>query len=270
MPDNPISESVNKQGHRIHPTAVVDPRAQVDSDVQIGPYAIIGPDVTISSGCRIGAHVLIDGHTTIGKNNRFFTGAVVGSQSQDLKYRGGRTSLVIGDNNTIREYTTINVSTSEEKSTIIGSNNLLMAYAHVAHECLVRDGIVMANNATLAGHVTVEDKAILGGLAAVHQFARVGTLAIVGGCSKVVKDVMPYSMVDGHPAQWQGVNFIGLKRNGWSDEDRAHIKKAFKIICRSNLNTTQALERLRSEFDGCAGADHLIEFIERSERGVCK
>ena len=128
----------------------------------------------------------------------------------------------------------------------------------------------MANNATLAGHVTVDDKAILGGLAAVHQFVRVGTLAIVGGCSKVIKDVLPYSMVDGHPAKWQGVNAIGLKRSGWSDDVRAKIKKAFKTICRSNLNTSQALERLRSEFNSCTEIDHLIEFIESSSRGVCK
>lgn len=268
--NNKNSKKIDTNERRVHPTAVVDPKAEIDSGVEIGAYSVIGPNVIIGRGCMIGAHVVIDGYTTIGENNRFFTGAVVGSESQDLKYGGGKTRLIIGDNNTIREYTTINTSTSEENATTIGNNNLLMAYSHVAHECVVRDGIVMANNATLAGHVTVEDKVILGGLAAVHQFSRIGTMAIVGGCSKVIKDIMPFSMVDGHPAKWHGVNSIGMKRNGIEEEVRAKIKKAFRIICRSKLNVQQALEKLRSDFDGCAETDHLIEFIENSDRGVCR
>jgi len=255
---------------RIHPSAVIHKTAQIGEDVVIGPYAVIGPRAAIGRGCVIGPHVVIDGLTTIGEGNRFFTGAVVGSQPQDLKYRGGDTRLVIGDNNTIREYVTINTSTSEENETRIGDNNLLMAYVHVAHECRVHSGVVMANNATLAGHVAVEDKAILGGLAAVHQFVTIGTMAIVGGCSKVLQDVLPYSMVDGHPASWHGVNFVGLKRNALPEEVRAKLKKAFKIICRSNLNTSQAIEKLRAELDACAEIDHLIAFIEKSSRGICK
>lgn len=257
-------------GRGLHPTAIIDSKAEIDSDVEIGPYSIIGPNVTIGKGCRIGAHVVIDGYTTIGENNRFFTGAVVGSQPQDLKYTGGKCRLIIGDGNTIREYATINTSTSEENATRIGNGNLLMAYTHVAHECEIRDGVVMANDATLAGHVTIEDKVILGGLAAVHQFVRLGTTAIIGGCSKVTKDIMPYSMVDGHPARWQGVNFVGLKRNGVPEDTRADIKKAFKIVCRSNLNTSQALEKVRAQFDGRPEINLLIEFIESSSRGVCK
>jgi UDP-N-acetylglucosamine acyltransferase len=260
----------NNQGVAIHPTAVVDAGAEIDSDVEIGPYSIIGPNVKIAKGCRTGAHVVIDGYTTIGEDNRFFTGAVIGSQPQDLKYKGGRCGLTIGAGNTIREYTTINTSTSEENVTNIGNGNLLMAYTHVAHECEIQDGVVMANAATLAGHVRVEDKVILGGLAAVHQFVRLGTSAIIGGCSKVTKDIMPYSMVDGHPASWQGVNFVGLKRSGISEETRADIKKAFKIVCRSNLNTSQALEKIRAELDGRPEVDLIIEFIENSTRGVCK
>ncbi|RJP23632.1 MAG: acyl-ACP--UDP-N-acetylglucosamine O-acyltransferase [Candidatus Abyssobacteria bacterium SURF_5] len=263
-------KTAEKRGTKIHKTAVVDTNAQIDSDVSIGPYAIIGPDVTIAGGCTIGPHVVIDGVTTIGRNNRFFTGAIVGSQPQDLKYRGEKTRLTIGEGNTIREYSTINTSTSEENETRIGDNNLLMAYTHVAHECVVQNGVVLANNATLAGHVTVEDKAILGGLAAVHQFVRVGTLAIIGGCSKVIQDVLPYSMVDGHPCAWHGVNFVGLKRSGLPEEVRSNIKKAFKIVCRSNLNTSQAIERLRAEFGSCAEINHLIDFIEKSSRGICK
>jgi UDP-N-acetylglucosamine acyltransferase len=250
--------------------AVVDKKALIGDDVVIGPHSVIGPDVTIGRGCALGAHVVIDGFTTIGENNRIFTGAVIGSPPQDLKYRGEKTRLIIGDNNTIREYATINTSTSEEHETRVGDNNLLMAYAHIAHECALRNGIVLANNATLAGHVTVEDKVILGGLAAVHQFVRIGTMAIVGGCSKAIQDVLPYSMVDGHPTMWHGVNFVGLKRNGVSEDVRAKLKKAFKILCRSNLNTTQAVEKIRAELDSCAEISHLIAFIETSSRGICK
>ena len=265
-----ISDSKDDNKTQIHPTAVVDPKAQIDSGVVIGPYSIIGPDVTLGSGCRVGGHVVIDGHTTIGKNNIFFTGAVIGSQPQDLKYGGGKCRLIVGDNNTMREYMTISVSTSEENATRIGSNNLFMAYSHIAHECDIRDGVVMANDATLAGHVTVEDKAILGGLAAVHQFVRLGTMAIIGGHSKVTKDILPYSMVDGHPAKWRGVNSVGMKRSEMSGETRASVKKALKIICRSDLNTSQALEKIRAEFDGLPEIEHLIDFIESSSRGICK
>jgi UDP-N-acetylglucosamine acyltransferase len=255
---------------QIHPTAVVHKDAQIASGVVIEPYAIIGPHVVIGEETWIGPHVVLDGYTIIGKNNRIFAGAVIGTASQDLKYQGGKTFVIVGDDNTIREYATINTSTSEEHPTRVGNNNLLMAYTHIAHECSVSDGVVMANNATLAGHVTVEEKAILGGLSAVHQFVRVGKMAIVGGCSKVIQDVMPYSMVDGHPTRWQSVNFVGLKRNGVPEEVRTEIKRAFKIVCRSNLNTSQALERLRAEFNSCPEIDHLIEFIENSSRGICK
>jgi UDP-N-acetylglucosamine acyltransferase len=264
------SNEGNYAGGNIHATAIVEPGAVIGEGVTIGPYSIIGSDVTIGAGCTIGGHVIIDGHTIIGENNRIFTGAIVGSQAQDLKCRGGRCRLIIGNDNTIREYVTINTSTSEENETRIGSGNLLMAYAHVAHECEIRDMVIMANNATLAGHVIVENKAMIGGLVAVHQFVRLGSMAIIGGGSKVTKDVMPYSMVDGHPARWHGVNFVGLKRNGISGQARSDIKKAFKIICRSNLNTVQALEQLRTQLGGTPETDHIIEFIENSSRGVCK
>ncbi len=264
------TDRMEKDGVQIHPTAVVDPKAEIGSDVVIGPYSVVGSDVRIGQGCRIGAHVVIEGHTTIGDNNRFFAGAIVGSEPQDIKFKGGKCRLIIGDNNIIREYVTISISTSDERATRIGNDNLLMAYAHVAHDCELQNRIIMANNATLGGHVVIEDKVILGGLAAVHQFVRLGTMAIVGGCTKATKDIMPYSMVDGHPARWHGINFVGLKRNGISREVRTEIKKAFKIICRSNLNTSQALKRVRAEFDGRPEIDRLIEFIENSNRGICK
>lgn len=260
----------DEQERRIHPTAIIDPKAEIDTDVAIGPYSIVGPNVRIGKGCRIGVHVFIDGNTTIGKNNQFSTGAIIGSPPQDLKHRGGRYSLVIGDNNIVREYATINTSTSMENSTCIGSNNIFMAYSHVAHDCDIHNGVVMANYSALAGHVIVEDRAILGGLVGIHQFVRVGTLAMIGGLSKATKDVMPYSMVDGHPARWQGINFVGLKRNGIPGDTRTDIKRAFKIVCRSNLNTSQALDRLRGTFDGRPEISHLIEFIQSSSRGVCK
>lgn len=262
-------EKDTSQQYRIHPTAVIHKSAQIAADVEVGPYSFIGPHVIVGNGCSIGPRVVIEGYTSIGENNRFFTGAVVGSPPQDLKYHGGISRLVIGDNNIIREYVTINTATSEENATCIGNGNLLMAYVHVAHECDVRNGVVMANSVALAGHVTIDDKAIIGGLTGVHQFVTVGTMAIIGGCSKVVKDILPYSMADGNPTECHGVNFIGLKRNGVPEDARANIKKAFKIICRSNLNTSQALERLRAEFDSCAEIDHLIEFIEKSSRGIC-
>lgn len=263
-------ESAENAGVLIHPTAAVDRAANIASDVIVGPYSVIGPDVSVGRGCVIGSHVVIDGVTTIGENNRFFTGAVVGSQPQDLKYGGAKTGLVIGNNNTVREYVTINTATSEGHETQIGNDNLIMAYCHIAHECTIQNGVVMANCSTLAGHVTVEDKAILGGLAGVHQFVRIGTMAIVGGCSKAIQDILPYSMVDGHPAVWHGVNFVGLKRCGVPEDVRMKIKRASKIICRSNLNTSQAIEKIRAELDTCAEVERLVAFIEESSRGICK
>lgn len=253
----------------IHKTAIVNKKAQIDNNVEIGPFTVIDENVKIGSGTKIGAHCLISKNVIIGKDCEIFTGAIIGSASQDKKALSEETNLLIGDNNVIREYVTINRATGEGQSTIIGSNNLLMAYCHVAHDCVIGDNVVIANAGTLAGHVELENEVILGGLAGVHQFIKIGRLAIIGGCSKVVKDIPPYAMVDGHPAKVCGVNSVGLERAGFNDEIRSNIKKAyrkilFKGITKSNLIIE--LERLIQSDE----IKHLIKFIVSSERGIAR
>ena len=206
---------------KIHPTALVDKKAKLADDIEVGPYAIIGPDAEIQSSTSIGPYVAIEGYTAIGKNCRIFTGSCIGSPPQDLKYKKGTKSfLKIGNNNIIREYVTLNPGTEEEGLTSLGNDNLLMAYSHVAHDCKVGNECVIANAGTLAGHVTLEDKVVIGGLTAIHQFVRVGKLSIIGGCSKVVQEIPPFSTCDGHPARIYGLNLIGLRRSkmstGWT------------------------------------------------------
>ena len=254
----------------IHPTAIIDKKAQLAEDVQIGPNTIIGPDVKIGQGSIIGANCVIQGWSTLGKNNKVFTGVVIGSSPQDLKFKDGKTEVVIGDNNTLREYITVNPGTDEGESTQIGSNNLLMAYSHVGHNCFIANNVVMSNAATLAGHVVIEDKAIIGGLGGVHQFARVGKYSIVGGCSKVIKDVPPFSMVDGHPARIYGLNVIGLRRAGFSAQTRALIKKSFKIIFRSGLSVSHAVDKVKQDLELTPEISYLCAFIEKSKRGLSK
>ncbi len=255
---------------KIDATAIIHPTAELANDVEVGPYATIGEGAVIGGDTRVGPRVSIERWTRIGSRCRIFTGAVVGSISQDMKYRGEKSSLVIGDNNTIREYVTINLGSDEKSQTTIGNDNLLMAYAHVAHDCRVGNNVILANGATLAGHVVIEDGAIIGGLVAIHQFDRVGTLAIVGGCSKVVKDVPPYSMVDGHPTRVYGLNSVGLRRAGLSGELRSNLKHAFKILCNLKLAIPSALERIKEEVPDSPEVAHLIQFVESSKRGICR
>ena len=200
----------------IHSTAVVHKKAKLGQDVEIGPYAVIGEHATIGRGTKIGPHCVIEGWTSLGKNCRIFSGAVVGSVSQDLKFKGRRSFVKIGDNNTIREYATINRGTRQDSVTSIGNDNLIMSYAHIAHDCLIGNKVIIAHCGTLAGYVTIEDAVIVGGLVGIHQFVRIGTLAIIGGCSKVVEHIPPYAMADGHPTKIYGLNTIGLNRNGIS------------------------------------------------------
>ncbi len=254
----------------IHKTAIIDKKAQLAEDVQIGPNTIIGSNVKIGSGCWIGPNCVLEGWTTLGKNNKVFTGAVLGSPPQDLKFRDEKTEVIIGDNNTIREYITINPGTAQGESTRIGNNNLLMAYTHIAHNCLISNNVVIANAGTLAGHVVVEDNAIVGGLGAMHQFVRVGKYSIVGGCSKLIKDAPPFSMVDGHPARVYGLNVIGLRRAGFSAQTRALIKKAFKIIFRSGLRVSHAVDKVKQDLELTPEISYLCEFIEKSERGLSR
>lgn len=254
----------------IHPNAIVSKKAKLGKDVVIGPHAVIGDNVTIADGTSIGAFCVIDGYTTIGKNCKIFTGAVVGSIPQDLKYKGQKTFLEIGDNNIIREYATLNTGTEEGGGkTSVGNNNLLMAYSHVAHDCSVGNECIIANNGTLAGHVTIEDKAVVGGLVAIHQFCRVGKLSIIGGCSKVVQDIPPFSTCDGHPARTYGLNIIGLRRTEISTNAMASLRQAFKIVFNSGLSTSHALEKIAAELTATPEVEYLVNFIKNSKRGVC-
>lgn len=252
---------------QIHLTAIVDPGAQIGADVVIGPYCIIGDKVEIGDGSWLQHHVTVLGPSKIGKNNRFHAYASIGQQSQDLKYAGEPTYLEIGDDNNFREFVTVNRGTMPGTKTIIGSHNHLLSYAHIAHDCIVGSYCIFSNNGTLAGHVTVEDHVILGGLTAVHQFCRLGKFAITGGCSKIVQDVAPFTIADGNPARARGINQIGLQRHGYSDEQVLALRAAFKTIYRSKLNIGQALEQLRASSPD-ANVQHVIDFVSSSQRGI--
>ena len=254
--------------NQIHSTALISKSAKLADDIVIGPYAVIGDDVTIGSNTKIGAYCLIVGNTAIGKSCQIFTGAVLGSPPQDLKYKGEKSFLEIGDNNVIREYCTFNPGTEEGGKTIVGGNNIFMAYSHVAHDCRVGNHCIIANNGTLAGYVTIEDSAVIGGLVAVHQFVRVGELSIVGGCSKVVQDIPPYSTCDGHPAYVYGLNLIGLRRHGVAREVIAKLNRAFKILFHSGATTKHALEEIEKEIEPCEEISRLVDFIRNSKRGI--
>lgn len=255
---------------KIHPTAVVDKKAKLADDIEVGPYAIIGPDVEIGSSTRIGSHAVVEGHTTIGENCRIFTGACIGSIPQDLKYKGEKSFLKIGNNNIIREYVTLNPGTHEGGVTFIGNGNLLMAYSHVAHDCKIENGCIIANAGTLAGYVTLEDRTVVGGLTAIHQFVRVGKMSIIGGCSKVVQDIPPFSTCDGHPARVYGLNLVGLKRSSVSKDARDALRRSFKILFHSGLSVKNAVEKVYREVEHFGEVDYLLDFVKNSERGVCR
>ena len=254
----------------IHPTAIVHSSAELGSGVVIGPYSIIEAGVVIGDGTQVGARVSIEGNTTVGRENQIFTGAVIGSVTQDKKFDGGVSYLKIGDRNKIREYVTMNPGTGDGTETVIGDDNLVMAYAHVAHDCVIHNHVIIANAGTLAGHVEIEDYAIVGGLCGVHQFVRIGSRSIIGGNSKVVQDIPPYMMADGHPAKAYGLNSVGLERAQVSKEDRAILKRAFKTIFRAGLTTKSAIETLKSDTRKSTLLDRLITFLEKSDRGICK
>ena len=259
-------------GVGIHSTAIIDPRAELGNDVTIAPYVVMGPNVTIGDGTAIGPYVVVEGHTQIGKNNTVYAGAVLGSRSQALDDHGGESNLRVGDGNIFREYVTVNCGFAEDtgRTTVIGNNNLFMALTHVAHDCHVGNNVVIANLSGLGGHVTVEDRAVLGGMAAIHQFVTIGSMSFVGGLAKVVKDVLPYMIVDGNPAVCRGINSVGLMRNDVSDTSRRALKKVYRLLCQSSLNTSQAVAKIEREVDNCPEIAHLIDFIRRSERGICK
>jgi len=260
----------NKSKTLIHEGARVAKKANLGLNVSVGPGSIIGDNVTIGDNTQIGAYCVIEGNTCLGKSCKVFTGAVIGSDPQDLKYKGEKNFIVIGDNNILREYITVNPGTGEGGKTIIGNSNLLMAYSHIAHDCIVGSDCVIANSGTLAGHVEIQDRVVIGGLVAIHQFCRVGKQSIIGGCSKVVQDIPPFSTCDGHPARVYGVNLIGLRRSGVKNEEIAKIKQAFKIAFFSGLNKTHALEELQKEFKETGLIWDLVSFIQTSQRGICK
>ncbi|MBI4982369.1 MAG: acyl-ACP--UDP-N-acetylglucosamine O-acyltransferase [Candidatus Omnitrophica bacterium] len=255
---------------QIHSTAIVSKKAKLGQGVCVGPYSLISDNAAIGDNTVIGSHCVVEGNTTIGSNCRIFTGAVVGSQPQDLKFKGERVFLEIGDNNIIREYCTLNPGTEEGGKTIVGSNNLFMAYSHIAHDCRVGSYCVLANSGTLAGHVTIEDRAVVGGLVAIHQFVRVGKLSIIGGCSKVVQDIPPYSTCDGHPASVFGLNLVGLRRNNVSKDSMQALDKAYKLLFNSGLLVKHALEKVEKEVNLTPEVSHLIDFVKTSERGIAR
>jgi UDP-N-acetylglucosamine acyltransferase len=257
----------------IHSTAIVYPGAQIADDAEIGPYAVIGAHVKIGSGTKVGPHAVIDGWTEIGENNTIFHMASVGAVPQDLKYKGEETYLKIGNGNTIREFATLHLGTvTGDGETTVGDGNLFMAYSHVAHDCHLGSNIVMANSATLAGHVNVEDYAILGGLCAIHQFVTVGESVMIGGGAMVANDIPPYTILtgEGRDLKLRGLNLIGLKRRGFADEAVSSLKKAYKILAFSGLKLSEAVERMKAEVSPSPEVDKFISFIESSKRGICR
>src|ERR1051325_4027810 len=254
----------------IHSSAVIHPNARIGSECEIGPYCVIGPNVTLGPKCKLHSHVVIDGHTTLGSGNEIFPFASIGLQTQDLKWKGGITRTEIGNDNTFREYVTIHSATSDGETTVVGSDNHILAYCHVAHNCVLGSHIIMSNVATLGGHVVVEDHAVVGGLAAVHQFCRIGKLSMIGGCSKVVQDVPPFMMADGNPAETRTINKIGMERNGISDESQSALRLAYKILFRDGLTIPNALARIEDELPALPEIQHLLQFVRSSERGISK
>jgi UDP-N-acetylglucosamine acyltransferase len=255
----------------VHPTAIVTAGARLHPTVQVGPYAVIGPKVEIGANTTVGPHAVIEGRTRLGERNRVFQFASVGAQPQDLKYAGEDSELHIGDENLIREFTTLHKGTIGGGGvTRIGNGNLFMAYAHVAHDCQVGSGCVFANAATLGGHVEVGDHAIIGGLAAVHQFTRIGKHAFVAGGSMVVMDIPPFCTAQGDRAELAGVNAVGLARHGFTEEQIGRIKDGYRILFRSKLPLDEALERLRTEFGGHPEVELLLAFVASSKRGLTR
>ena len=247
----------------IHPTAVIHPLANLHPTVQIGPYAIIGENVKIGADTSIGAHVVIEGPTEIGVRNRIFAGAIIGSEPQDLKYKGGESWVKIGNYNQIREYVTINRATGEDEVTQLGDHNLLMAYAHVAHNCIIENEVIIANSVALAGHIHIESKARISGVLGVHQFVHIGSLAMVGGMSRIERDVPPFAIVEGNPARVRSLNLIGLQRSGLSEEDLSQLKKAFRLIYRSEMSFTEALKQLELVSEN-SFVQHFYRFLHDS------
>jgi UDP-N-acetylglucosamine acyltransferase len=253
---------------RIHQTAVIDPTAELGENVTTGPYCVIGPRVTLADGVTLGSHVVIEQDTTVGRECRIATGAVLGGDPQDLKYAGQHTELRIGERTQVREYVTLNRGTAAHGTTEIGSDCLIMAYAHVAHDCQIGDHVVIANAVNMGGHVEIGDWAVIGGMSAIHQFARIGQHAFIGGMSAVRKDAPPYIKASGNPLKLYGLNSIGLQRRGFPSDVRQELRRAYRLLFQDKLNVHDALARGRAELQPYLEVQELLEFCARSERGV--
>ena len=256
---------------KIHPTAIVDPKAEIDANVEIGPFCIVRAGVEIKKGSKLLSNVVVEGNTAIGENCTVYPFTSIGLAPQDLKYRGEDTRLVIGSGTIIREYASIHrASVGGDGATTIGENTFLMAYVHVAHDCVIGSNVIMTNAATLAGHVIVEDFAYIGGLVAVHQFTRIGRYAMVGGFSGIGQDIPPYMIASGARAKLFGPNTIGLQRRGFSEKTINDIKKAYKILFREKRTLKDALKKVQEEYPSSPEIKHLVEFIEKNKRGICR
>ncbi len=255
---------------KVHPTAIVDSRARLGEGVSIGPYSIVDGDVAIGEGTFIGAHCVITGHTTLGRKNRLFTGAVVGSDPQDVKYHGEETFLEIGDGNVIREYATINPGTGEGSKTVIGNDNWLMIQSHVGHNCVIHNHVKLANGVMLGGHAVIGDHATVGGGTPVHQYVRIGKHAMIGGGFRVVQDVVPFMIAGDEPLKIYGLNQIGLERNQFPKETIDALKKAHRVIFRQNLTLKEAVQTLSVDFPPLEEIKCLIEFLQSSTRGIVR
>ena len=263
-------DSVVMPIRKVHETAVVYPGAILGRNVEVGPYCVIGPHVVIGDGTKLHPHVVIDGYTTIGKECEFFPGVSIGATPQDLKYNGEKTYTVLGDRVTIHECASVHRAVGEGNETRIGNDVLLMAYTHVAHNCVAGNHVIMSNVATLAGHVIVEDRAVIGGLAAVHQFTKVGRNCMVGGMTRVNQDVPPFVIVAGNPPYVAGLNSVGISRAGIAPAVRKELKKGFKILYRSGYTLQEAINVMEQELESSEEVEHLLRFLRNVERGICR
>lgn len=253
---------------RIHPTAIVSSNAEVAPDAEVGAYAIIGDNCTVASGCVISPRATLERNVLLGQNVKVGIGTILGGPPQDLKYAGEETTVEIGDGTVIREYTTINRGTAQSFKTTVGRNCLLMSYVHLAHDCHIGNNVILSNVVQLAGHVTVEDRAIISGLSAAHQFVRIGRQSFIGGCSRVSKDIPPFLKAVGNPVKLYGLNTVGLQRSGMDDDTIRELKRAYRLLFRSEMNVTQAIERAQTELEPLPEVKELLRFVEASERGV--
>jgi len=253
---------------KIHPTAIIDSGAELMEDVEVGPYTVIEADVRIGAGSIIGSHVLLASGARLGRHVTVFKGAVIATPPQDLKFKGEPSTVEIGNNTIVREFATLHRGTSATGRTTIGANCFLMAYSHVAHDCVLEDKVIMANSVNLAGHVHLEEQVTIGGIVPVHQFVRIGRHSFIAGGTRVAKDVPPYILAANEPLKFAGLNHVGLKRRGFSPETLAALKHAYQLIYNSDLNISQALTRIREEMELTPEIRHVIEFIESSERGI--